>query len=147
MKITYDDEANASYVYFTHIGPGGVAETVPFLEMDVDLDEAAQIVALRLAESEECVFQKRLKYALQHSNVYYDESRRSLVITFGENPEPTKSTAWEATIDLDAGGQILGLEILFADPDYGPDDGRERLYAVGKLKRMAKYIVPFEELH
>ena len=145
MKITYDDGANASYVYFTHIGPGGVAETVPFQEMDVDLDEAEQIVALRLAESEECVFQERLEHALQHPNVNYDESGRSLVITFGDDPKPTKSISWEATIDLDAGGQILGLEILFADPDYKPDDGRERLCAAGKLKHIAKYIAPFDE--
>jgi len=147
MKITYDDEANASYIYFTSIEAGGVTETAPFVEMSVELDENNQIAILRICENEDCKFQNRLKYVLQHPHVSYDEAPRSIIISFASVPEPKNVIAWDGNVDLDDEGQILGLEILFAHPDYRPDDGQERLYAEGKLKHLSKYIVPFDQLH
>jgi len=147
MKITYDDEANASYIYFTPIEASGVAETVPFVEMNVELDENNQIATLRLFDTEDCKFQNRLRYVLQHPHVSYDEAERSIIISFASVPEPKKIISWEGNVDLDGEGQILGLEILFAHPDYRPEDGRERLDAEGKLRHLSKYIVPFDQLH
>ena len=144
MRITYDDEASAGYIYFTEIGAGSVAKTIPSQPMDADLDEANQIIVLKLAESEDCLFPGRLDYTRQHPNVTYDEVDRRLIISFADDPKSKKSISWDANIDLDEGGQILGLEILFADPEYIPDDEQERLFAEGKLKYIAKYIVPFD---
>src|SRR5262249_45082697 len=144
MKITYDSEAEASYIYFTSIEPGGAAQTFIALRLDVGLDKGEKITTMQLFEADDCHFQGRLQYALHHPQVSFDEETKSILIAFTANSEPTKIISWEANIDLDKEGQILGLEILFALPDYRPDDGRERLYAKGKLDYLSKYIVPFD---
>ena len=66
MKITFDDQSDASYIYFTIIGVGAVAKTVTDQELTVALDSNDQIVSLKLPESEDCVFEKRLKYVSLH---------------------------------------------------------------------------------
>jgi uncharacterized protein YuzE len=140
MRITYDSEAHASYIYFTPIGPGGVDETVAYQRMDVDLDDNDQMAALKLFESEGCRFQNRLEYALQHPEVKFDTARNYLAISFAETGREGKTVSWEANIDLDKSGQILGIEILFAHLGDGPDDHQEGLYADEKLDHMSKYF-------
>src|SRR5262245_48810021 len=76
LQINYDNEAHASYIYFTGIGPGGIAETVPFQRMDVDLDENDQVAVIRVFESENCKFQHRLKYALRYPEVSYHQAEQ-----------------------------------------------------------------------
>ena len=147
MKITYDKEALASYVYFTTIGAGEAKFTFTYQRMDVGLDEKDQIAFLRIFESEEHKFQNRLKYALQHPNVAYDESNGTLVIAFTDDQGVGKIISWDANIDIDSDGQILGVEILFADAESGFDDGQERLYAEGKLEHISNYIVPFGKFY
>jgi len=142
MKITYDSEAEASYIYFTPIESGGAVETFVDLRLDVGLDKDEKIATMRLFEAEDCHFQDRLKYVLHHPQAIFDEKTKSILIAFATKSEPAKIISWEANIDLDREGQILGLEILFADPEYKPDNGRERLYAEGKLDHLSKHIVP-----
>jgi uncharacterized protein YuzE len=146
MKITYDGEASASYIYFTSIRPGGVAETVACERLDVDLDEEDQIIALRFFEFQDSTFPRCLKYALQHSNVTYDESARSVRISFTNDATVNRSISWDVNIDLDDEGQLLGLEILFTDADYYPDGTQKALYAGNKLKFVSQYVVPFDPL-
>ena len=143
MKITYDDEANASYIYVTPIDVGGVAKTITYLALDVILDVENQIISMKLFESRECQFQNRLKFALVHSAISFIDGY--LQISFAETSQPTKVVRWDANIDLDRKGQILGIEILFADADYHPKDGIERLYANDKLIYLQKYTVPFDK--
>ena len=147
MEITYDDVANASYIYFTSLTIGGVAETVAYQELKVDLDGDSQIVAMRLSESNEFAFRDRLGYALMHSQVSYDSARHRLDIVFTQEPIIKHSINWDANIDLDINGQIVGVEILFADPEFTLNDGIERLYVAGKLAHVSKYVVPFDQLH
>jgi uncharacterized protein YuzE len=120
MKIIHDDEANASYLSFTPVEVGGVAETIPAVEMNVELDENNQVATLRLFESDECKFKNRLKYVLQHPHVSYDEAQRNVVLSLAPASEVRKTVFWEGNIDLDDDGQILGLEILFADAGDKP---------------------------
>lgn len=136
MKISYDVEANAGYIYFTSIGAGEAVETVTYINMSVELDNDNQIIKLTLSEPDECKFENKLEYALLHPNIYFDELKKHLQIVFAEDTQPVKSIDWEANIDLNNKGQILGVEILFAEPmnDYG------------KLKHLEKYIAPFNNL-
>ncbi|MBO0727468.1 MAG: DUF2283 domain-containing protein, partial [Blastocatellia bacterium] len=133
MKITFDSDAEASYIYFTSIEPGGVFETFVDLRLDVEFDKDEMIAAMRLLGGEGCRLQGRLKYALRCPQTTFDEKTNSILIAFTIKSTPTKIVSWEANVDVDKEGQILGLEILFAGPDYEPDDGRERLYAKGRL--------------
>jgi len=142
MKITFDSEAEASYIYFTSIEPGGVVETFVDLRLDVGFDKDDKIATMQLLETKDCQFQGRLKYVLHHPEAIFDEETKSILVAFTTKSAPTKIISWEANIDVDKEGQILGLEILFAMPDYEPDDERERLYAKGKLDHLSKYIVP-----
>lgn len=145
MKITYDPKASASYIYFTKIGVGGVDRTVSYYELFVELDGNDQIVCLKLVASEDCQFQNRLKYLVQHPEVEYRESDGRISIMFPTGASVEQTISWDCNIDLDRDGQIVGLEILFAPPDYEPDDGIERLSAENRLDHIAKYLVPFDD--
>lgn len=136
MEITYDVGANASYIYFTSIGAGEVVETFTYINMSVELDNNNQIIKLTFSEPDECKFENRIEYALLHPNVYFDEVERQFHIVFAEGVQPVKSIEWEANIDLNHKGQILGVEILFDEP----------MNAYGKLRHLEKYIVPFNNL-
>lgn len=113
MKVTYDDAAEAMYVYFTEISPGGVAQTEAFQKSAVDLDAAGDIIALQVYGSENLRLANRLYYALQHVEVLYDENNESLRVSFSQSGIVSRTVDWDANIDLDQDGQILGLEILF----------------------------------
>ena len=146
MRVTYDNIAKASMICFTTISPGGVDETLTYRRMDADFDYDGQIVAFRVFASEKDTFHDRLEYAVRHPEVKLDESGTCLTISFVETAKVQQTITWDANIDLDKSGQILGIEILFADPDSGFDDDREWLYADGKLDHIAKYLVPFDHL-
>ena len=124
-----------------------MAKTFVDLRLDVGIDKDEKIATMRLFETEDCHFRDRLKYVLHRPQVTFDEKTKSILIAFTTKSAPTKIISWEANVDLDKDGQILGLEILFAQPEYKPDDGHERLYAEGKLDHLSKYIVPFDTLH
>lgn len=145
--MTHDREANASYLYFTTIGPGGVDRTATYQRMDVDLDNGDQIVAFKVFASEECRFHDTLKYALENSEVRLEEAGNCLVVSFAETGTVQRTISWDANIDFDESGQILGIEILYADLDSVLDDDRGRLYADGKLDHIVKYLAPFDDLN
>lgn len=146
MKITYDNEADACYIYFTIIGIGGVSETIVNEPLAVDLDSNDQIVRLRFDESEACKFHNRTRYLAQHPEVEYFEVGCNLHINFSQAPLVERSVPWDGNIDLDRDGQIVGLELLFYSPDDNPDDGIQRLCVEGKLEHMRKFIVPFDDV-
>src|SRR5947209_268948 len=129
MKITYDSEANASYFYFTAIAPGAAVDTRPFQPLEVVVDKRSQIVAMRQLESADCRFGERLKYALQPAQVTYDPVSQALKIEFVPNSSADRTIVWEANIDLDRAGQVLGFEVLFGYLS----DGQETLYVEANL--------------
>ena len=140
MKIMYDDEGHTSYIYLTSIDAGEAKDTLSG-EIAVDLDEEHQIIAVRLFESEDYKFQDRLKYVRENPHTSYDETSKSITISFVEKPEPKNTIPWSAYIDLDEAGQVIGLEMLFASPGWRPHDGRKRVYAAGALKYVSKFRV------
>lgn len=144
MKVTYEDEGYTCCVYLRPIGRG--AGDIMNADIAVDFDEEQQIIAFRLFESEEYKFKARLKYIRENPHTDYDENTRTITVSFVERPEPKKSIAWHADIDLDEAGQIVGLEMLFASPGWKPDDGQERVYAAGALKHLSKFRVRYDEL-
>lgn len=145
MMITYDDEGSASYIYFTSTESDVAASTVASQRIDIELDEKLQITAVKLFESDELRFQGKLNYVLQHPHTTYDPATKSITIDFAGMP-PTKIVPWEAIVDLDGSGQILGIELLFADEDHTDSDGRETLCAKGKLDHIEKYLIPLDSL-
>lgn len=106
------------------------------------LDKKSQIVAMRLLESADCRFGERLKYALQHAQITYDPVSQALKIEFVPNCSADRTIFWEANIDLDSAGQVLGFEVLFGYLS----DGQETLYAEGKLEYLSQYLVGFDKL-
>ena len=139
MRITYDDVASASYIYFTSIRLGGVANTVAFQRIDIELDEKNQITAVKLFESDELRFQGKLDYVLKHPLTVYDPATGSIKIDFAGTP-PAKIVPWEANIDLDCSDQVIGIELLFADHDHTNSAGQEILCAKGKLDHLTKFM-------
>ena len=150
MKITYDDEGYTSDIYFTPHWVRGLIETIA-CEIAVDFDEDQQIIAVRLFEPEEWKFEARLKYVRENPHTKYDEASHSIIVSFVQNPEPNKSIPWSADVDLDEAGQIVGFEMIFANPSLRPKssreiDGRERVYATGALKFISKFRVSYDDL-
>src|SRR6267143_801046 len=131
MKITYDSEANASYFYFTAIAPGAAVDTRPFQPLEVVVDKRSQIVAMR-----------QLKSALQPAQVTYDPVSQALKIEFVPNSSADRTIVWEANIDLDRAGQVLGFEVLFGYLS----DGQETLYVEANLSICHNTCWAFDKL-
>jgi uncharacterized protein YuzE len=146
MKITYDDQADACYIYFTVIGVGGVADMFINHPLAIDLDANNQIVGIRLSESDECKFLNRTRYVVQNPGVEYRQDEATLHLNFSDVPL-ARTVPWDGNIDLDSDGQIVGLEILFYEPGTEPRDGFERLSVDDKLEHMQKFIVPFDDIN
>jgi uncharacterized protein YuzE len=150
MKVTYDDDGHTTDIYLTTRWVGGLKETIA-CDIALDLDEDRQIVAVRLFEPEEWKFEDRLKYVRDNPHSRYDEANHSVIVSFVQNPEPKKSIRWQADVDLDEAGQIVGFEMMFASaksrPINGKEiDGRERVYAEGSLKYLSQFRVPYDAL-
>lgn len=111
MKVTYDQTADALYIYFTEIGVGGVEETKTFERLTLDLDARGQIISMGLYASEALRMGNGLSYALRHPEASF--GGETLRLTFDSSEVTSSTIEWEANVDLDDGGQILGVEILF----------------------------------
>lgn len=153
MKVTYDKDAEAMYIYLTRIRPGGVSETQCFQRVDVDLDIAGQIAAVRLYESDSLRLHGRLRHALLSPQVSVNEASEYLQIVFVPTEKVSRTIPWDGNVDLDKEGQILGIEILFAsteDDTEIPSDlvelsrGVVRLRGYDKLRHIEKYLVSCE---
>ena len=83
MKITYDNEVDAMYIYFPPAGPQTVGGTDPHQELKVEMDANNQLIAIQLLESSEFQLGHRLRYVLQHPGAVYDEESRTLRVEFG----------------------------------------------------------------
>lgn len=149
MRITYDQEASAMYIYLTSIEPGGVSETITEQKLNVDFDASDQIIAMRLFETDEFQFRNRLRYALQHSQVTYYEDTDNLCVAFVLSAESKRTVSWDANVDLDRSGQILGIEILFCPGGLlptnfayltDPSSNTEKLRVAEGLKHISKYM-------
>ncbi len=82
MRVTYNADGSAMYIYLTGVGPSGVKKTQYRERIDVDLDTAGQIVVLRLCESVNLQLRWRLRHALLHPEVTFGEASRCLRISF-----------------------------------------------------------------
>lgn len=54
MKIEFDKEADAAYVYFKEIGNGEVAETITLNDsVNVDLDREGKVLGIEILDASE----------------------------------------------------------------------------------------------
>src|SRR5690349_18874099 len=113
MKITYDGQAEAIYIYFAGSFTGAVKKTETYQRIEIALDPADQIVGLRLYGSESLALEGRLKYALLHPEVSFEKEGQFLQLGFVPSWEIKRTIPWDANVDIDKHGQIMGMEILF----------------------------------
>jgi uncharacterized protein YuzE len=65
MKITYDQEANAAYVYFKDIAPGEVKNTISLNEsVNIDLDEEGITLGIEILDASKNLPSSTLKSAV-----------------------------------------------------------------------------------
>lgn len=52
QRITYDQEADAAYIYFAPIAPGQVAETFTLTDvLNLDVDETGKVLGLEILDA------------------------------------------------------------------------------------------------
>lgn len=135
MKITYDNEVDAMYIYFPPAGPQTVGRTDPHQELKVELDANNQLIAIQLLESSEFQLGHRLRYVLQHPGAVYDEESRTLRVEFAPGIEVKRAVQWSANVDVNQEGQLVGIELLFG----------ERLTGHDKLTYISPHLIPFDD--
>lgn len=113
MKVTYDQDADAMYIYLAPKESHKVAQTETYQKVKVELNEEDQIVGLLLFESDQLALRHRLKYASQQSEIVYNELGQYLYLTFTSLPQVRRTVEWDANVDIDHKRQIVGIEILF----------------------------------
>jgi len=65
MRITYDKEADAAYIYFKEISPGEVAETISLNEtVNVDRDKEGKTLGIEILEASKNLPVNTLKSAV-----------------------------------------------------------------------------------
>lgn len=153
MKITYDEDASAMYVYFVPIGIGGAVQTKVCERMEIDFDVADQITTLRLYESKVLDLRGRLKHVLVYSEASFDQEAGYLHLTFSPPSTVKETIVWHANLDLDEAGQVVGIEILFTSdnaelPSELSDSSEAvvHLRAGDRLRHVKKYLVDFDEV-
>jgi|GEM_PF-4332133 len=133
MRITYDPEAHALYIYFREIAPGGVKETLPSIVTKFDFDNDSQIIAMSVTEKDDSgdkyYFGDKLKYLPSELNAHY--AGGCVRLAFAATSHAHKTITWDTNLDLDADNQIVGIDVMLVDPHYRTDDGIERLYDGG----------------
>lgn len=65
MKVTYDSEADAAYIYLTdYIDPGGVARTLPCeFDINLDFDSENRFLGVEVLHASKRLSQRLLKVA------------------------------------------------------------------------------------
>lgn len=124
MRISYDAQARAFYFYFTDIRPGGVSETLPGILTEVELTDANRIAAFRLRDiddfGETYFWGDKLHFVLREMLASYDQGYIKVSLT---PSKVVKTLTSESNVDVDDEGQILGIEMLFADNILPPNEG------------------------
>jgi len=65
MKITYDKEADAAYIYFKEIIPGEVKNTISLNEsVNIDLDEEGRTLGIEILDASKNLPLSTLKSAI-----------------------------------------------------------------------------------
>ena len=112
MLITYDNAADAVYLYFQELRLGQVERTLYDQPLRFDTDLAGQFVSMALSDSEEIQIRSRLKHVSDDESVRFDAEANELVISFTD-ANSSEAIDWSGNIDLDHDGQVVGIEILF----------------------------------
>jgi len=115
MWITFDAQANAMYLSFGWIPPGGVMLTIPDFRTLLYFDEDGQWTRLDLLPGEELDLSNCLAHIGAQDGVRYKEVTNTLTIQFQEDRSYRDVIPWEALVDFDQEGQLLGIELLFGD--------------------------------
>jgi uncharacterized protein YuzE len=113
MQITYDQQAEAMYIYFGRRSVGRVQKTIYEHPISLMCDSDDQIVEMRVRESTELRLASNLCRTAQDDNVAYDANTKLLRITFEKNTDSPATVIWPGNFDFDDAGNLLGVEILF----------------------------------
>lgn len=113
IQVTYDEDADAMYVYLTPLIPGHADKTVYDQPVKFDLDSAGHIISFRLRDSENVRMGLRLEHAARHENVIFNKDKGELTIAFLTPAEVVRTIDWSSNVDFDSKGQIIGFETLF----------------------------------
>ena len=113
MKVTYDPEADAVYIYLAAEAEYLVARTETYQKSKVELDSADQVVALCLLESGDLSLARGLRFVSQEPSMAFDQSAGWLRIAFAPQATVKRVVDWDANVDLDSDGQVVGIEVLF----------------------------------
>ena len=66
MRITFDKEADAAYIYFKNIFPGEVKTTISLNEsVNIDLDEEGKTLGIEILEASKNLPSESLKSAIE----------------------------------------------------------------------------------
>lgn len=115
MWITFDAQANAMYLSFTWIPPGEAVFTIPDFRTLLYFDEDDQWTRLDLLPGDELDMSNCLAHIGAQDGVRYEEATNTLTIQFQEDRSYRGVVQWNALVDFDQEGQLLGIELLFGD--------------------------------
>jgi uncharacterized protein YuzE len=120
MRCRADAEARALYLYFHAIRPGGIKDTIPGVLCELGLSESNQLSTLTIFDLDEAdeVFPwtGRLQFVSLEPLAAFDG--RAIHLDFSD--DAVRTIQWDCNVDLDDSGQIVGVEVLFAEDIIPP---------------------------
>lgn len=134
LQFSYDPDVGSVYVYFTELEEG---QAVSVLEYPAALllDARGRIFGIRLT-FDDAVMPAQLDLALKHDYAYLDQSSGQFTVRIAnEDPDRVVELYETAILDLDAHGQVLGVEVALP----------EELRTSEALERLAPFMIPLEE--
>jgi len=102
------------------------------------LSEGGQVIGIKLWDTPKLNLKNCLKHALSYPKVNYSVKDQMLQVRFIKVREDqvARVVKWDANLDFDSAGQIIGIEILFGG----------KLALNNRLKYIEQYRVGFDEL-
>ncbi|WP_168218638.1 DUF2283 domain-containing protein [Nocardioides eburneiflavus] len=144
MRLTYDSDANAAYVYLVDsTAPGGVAQTrssmleLELASIDFDLDAEGKVLGIEILGASRVLADETLQATQRLSvRISYDQDADAAYVTLVdairsdevERTIPVDLVELGGMINLDFGadGRLLGIAILDASKSLPPEVLRGR---------------------
>jgi hypothetical protein len=119
MVVTYSPEGRDLYIYFTTVNPGVAERSLPEVPMRMLFDAEHQWIGFEIIEPMPDGSVIDLVPALTHVRknapeitTEHDERRNVLSFRWALE-EPASVLPWDAILDFDGAGHLIGIEFLF----------------------------------